>query len=89
MEVLGIFFIFAGKITLGNNLSMILLLIMIMNDIRKLIYEEKSSLNAFDVKKHSSLNKRIYDLWLIKRKEQEKLPVIIAILENLCHIGFD
>ena len=48
---------------------MILLLIMIMNDIRKLIYEEKSSLNAFDVKKHSSLNKRIYDLWLIKRKE--------------------
>lgn len=40
-----------------------------MNDIRNLIYEEKSSLNAFDIKKQSSLNKRIYDLWLITRKE--------------------
>lgn len=40
-----------------------------MNNIRKLIYEEKSSLNAFEIKKQGSLNKRIYDTWLITRKE--------------------
>ena len=40
-----------------------------MNEARKLIYEDKTSLNDFNIKEPGSLNHLVYYEWLIKRTE--------------------
>ena len=46
-----------------------------MDEIRKLVYEDRSTLDAFNVSETGSLNNLVYDKWLIKRAEIEPLDI--------------
>ena len=40
-----------------------------MDTSRKLVYEDRMSLNAFDIKKPGTINKLIFEKWMLARKE--------------------
>ena len=63
-----------------------------MDVYRKLVYEDKTSLDAFDINEEGSLNNLIYDDWLLTRKElrgdDSRILKVLNDAYYLCTMAF-